>query len=107
MKIAFYSHSVAPSIDGVCRRFTAILHELDRQGHQTIMFCMEAQPQDLPSSTKTIALDYMMFPTYPDKKVAMPTVASLMSVLRTLAVEKPDVSIYPVTPFTFTNFAIF
>lgn len=91
MKIAFYSHSIAPSIDGVCRRFTAILHELDRLGHETIMFSMEEDPQDLPSSTKAVALDYMMFPTYPDKKVAMPTIASMIAVLSTLSREKPDI----------------
>lgn len=91
MKLAFYSHSIAPSIDGVCRRFTSILHELDRLGHETIMFSMEEDPQDLPASTKTVALDYMMFPTYPDKKVAMPTLRSMLAVLNTLSIEKPDI----------------
>ena len=73
MKIAIYSHSIAPSIDGVCRRFTAILHELEKQGHKTLLFTMEDFPQDLPSNTETVTLDHMIFPSYPDKKVARPT----------------------------------
>jgi hypothetical protein len=46
--IAVYSHSIAPSIDGVCRRFTGILWELHRSGHDLILFTLEDQPLDLP-----------------------------------------------------------
>lgn len=48
MRIAIYSHSIAPSIDGVCRRFTAILRELVHQGHDILLFTLEHDPQDLP-----------------------------------------------------------
>jgi hypothetical protein len=93
MKIAIYSHSIAPSIDGVCRRFTAILHELDRSGHQTLVFTMEDKPQELPKSTKFVTLDHIMFPTYPDKKVAWPTARAFYAIYSTLASYRPDVSI--------------
>lgn len=92
MKIAFYSHSIAPSIDGVCRRFTSILYELERTGHETIMFTMEDDPQELPASTRTVTLDHMIFPTYPSKKVARPTWQSFYSIYTVLQEEKPDVS---------------
>ena len=48
MRLAVYSHSIAPSIDGVCRRFTALLRELVRQGHQVLLFTLEDRPEDLP-----------------------------------------------------------
>mmetsp|Transcript_10911 Transcript_10911/g.17771 ORF Transcript_10911/g.17771 Transcript_10911/m.17771 type:complete len:480 (-) Transcript_10911:429-1868(-) len=91
MKIAIYSHSIAPSIDGVCRRFTAILHEMVRQGHDTVLFTMEDDPQDLPPSTKTITLDHVIFPSYPNKKVAWPTARAFHAIVATLGKEKPDV----------------
>lgn len=91
MKIAIYSHSIAPQIDGVCRRFTAILHELERTGHSTILFTFEDNPQDIPSSTVVVKVDHIIFPTYPNKKIARPTCATWYSVVSTLAKEKPDV----------------
>lgn len=91
MKIAIYSHSIAPSIDGVCRRFTGILHEMEKQGYDTLLFTMEEFPLELPKSTKTVTLDHIIFPTYPNKKVAWPTLKSFASILFTLQREKPDV----------------
>ncbi len=91
MKIAIYSHSIAPSIDGVCRRFTGILHEMEKQGYETLLFTMEEFPLELPQSTKTVTLDHIIFPTYPNKKVAWPTLKSFASILFTLRREKPDV----------------
>lgn len=91
MRIAIYSHSISPSIDGVCRRFTSILHELDRQGHETILFTMEENPEDIPAKTKTIFLDYMIFPSYPDKKVARPTLINTIRMYNALSLHKPDI----------------
>jgi glycosyltransferase involved in cell wall biosynthesis len=73
-KFAVYSHSIAPSIDGVCRRYTAILHELVRRGHDILLFTIETDPEDLPAKNITVVkLDYMIMPAYPGKKVARPT----------------------------------
>ena len=91
MKIGIYSHSIAPSIDGVCRRFTSIMHELVRQGHEIILFTMEAAPEDLPSSTFTVLLDHMTFPQYPQKKAAKPTISTFMYILRQLKHFQPAV----------------
>ncbi|KAJ1435873.1 hypothetical protein B484DRAFT_445919 [Ochromonadaceae sp. CCMP2298] len=91
MKIAIYSHSIAPSIDGVCRRFTGILHEMEKQGHETILFTMEDEPEDLPASTCTVTLDHVIFPSYPNKKVAWPTARAFSAIMSTLAREKPEI----------------
>ena len=91
-RIAIYSHSIAPSIDGVCRRFTGILHEMERQGLATLLFTMEDAPQDLPNSTEFVTLDHIIFPTYPNKKVAWPTIKSFMAIVLKLRTWRPDVS---------------
>ncbi|RYG61519.1 hypothetical protein EON64_18520 [archaeon] len=93
MKIAIYSHSIAPSIDGVCRRFTGILNELESSGeHQTLLFTLESQPEDVPKNTRVVTLDHMFFPAYPEKKVARPSWRSLMAIFQELRDFQPDVS---------------
>ena len=91
MKICIYSHSIAPSIDGVCRRFTSLLHELDRQGHEILLFTMEEFPLDLPESIDTVTIDHMIFPSYPNKKVARPTIRSFLSIFIKLKSFRPEV----------------
>lgn len=34
MKVALYSHSIPPAVDGVSRRIASLLHELTKQGHE-------------------------------------------------------------------------
>jgi hypothetical protein len=91
-RIAIYSHSIAPSIDGVCRRFTGILHEMEKQGLATLLFMMEDSPLDLPASTEYVTLDHIIFPTYPNKKVAWATLRSFLAIYTKLRAFRPDVS---------------
>ncbi len=91
MRIAIYSHSIAPSIDGVCRRFTGILHELEKQGHETLLFTLEDFPEELPKSTKFVTVDHMIFPSYPNKKVARPTCRAIYKISKALREFKPEV----------------
>jgi glycosyltransferase involved in cell wall biosynthesis len=91
MKIAIYSHSIAPSIDGVCRRFSGILHELDRLGHKVVLFTLEDAPEDLPPSVEWVTLEYMCIPVYPKKKVGAPTVKNVWRVFNALSKHQPAV----------------
>jgi glycosyltransferase involved in cell wall biosynthesis len=91
MKIAVYTHSIAPSIDGVCRRFTGIIHEFIRQGHEVLLFTMESEPEDLPKKLPFVTLDSMVFPSYPNKKVAKPTLNSLSLIFSNLSSFRPDI----------------
>lgn len=92
MRIAVYSHSIAPSIDGVCRRFTAILQELSAQAHETLLFTLEDEPQDIPAGVQFVTVDHMFFPSYPDKKAARPSLRSFLRVLAALRSFRPEVS---------------
>ena len=92
MRIAIYTHSVAPSIDGVCRRFAAILDALVIQKHEVILFTLEDQPEDLPDGiVDIISLDWMIAPAYPGKKIAKTTLNSLFKIYHTLRKHRPDV----------------
>ena len=91
MKIAIYCHSIAPSIDGVCRRFTGILWELVKQKHEVILFTLEDHPQDIPNNVTIVHLDHMFFPSYPNKKVAKPNVRSVIRIWNAIAKYRPDV----------------
>lgn len=94
MRVAIYSHSIAPSIDGVCRRFTGFLHELSRSKHSTLLFTLEEDPQDIPADITVVSLDYMYFPTYPEKKVAKPTLQSFLKIMKALREFAPQVEHY-------------
>jgi hypothetical protein len=94
MRIAIYSHSIAPSIDGVCRRFTGIIHELVNQKHEVLLFTMESEPHGLPTDLTFVPLDFMIFPSYPGKKVAKPTLKSLTAIWQNIQSFRPDVSLF-------------
>jgi glycosyltransferase involved in cell wall biosynthesis len=91
MKIACYSHSISPSIDGVCRRFTGLLHELRRQGHEVLLFTLEDQPLDLPQGLyRVVTLPHMIIPSYPEKKVARPNALALWRIWEALSTFQPN-----------------
>ena len=92
MKIAIYSHSIAPSIDGVCRRFTSIIHELVRQGHELILFTLEEKPEDLPPLSDVVMLDYFFMPAYPNKRVAKPSFRNMFVITQTLLKHRPHLA---------------
>lgn len=92
MKVAIYCHSIAPSIDGVCRRFTALLTELVNQKHEIMLFTLEDSPEDLPPEiTTVVTLDHMCFPAYPDKKVARPSFFVLWQMYSALNSFSPEI----------------
>ena len=92
MKIAIYCHSIAPSIDGVCRRFTGMLFELVAQNHEIILFTLEENALELPIELKSvITLPHMCFPAYPEKKVSRPNIQTLWTIWTNLSSFRPDV----------------
>jgi len=91
MKIAIYCHSIAPSIDGVCRRFTGIIWELVKQGHQIILFTLEKYPEDLPENIIIYSLECMYTPAYTNKKLGKPSPKSIWQMWAGLSKHKPDI----------------
>lgn len=90
MKIAIYCHSISPSIDGVCRRFTSILKELINENNQILLFTLEDEPEDLSSNIHIISLNYLLMPAYPNKKVAKPEFLTFINVYNAIKIFQPD-----------------
>ena len=58
-----------------------------------MLFTLEDFPEDLPPKlTQCVTLDHMCVPSYPDKKIARPTVSSMRKIWNALKAYKPDVS---------------
>ena len=92
MRVGIYCHSIAPSIDGVCRRFTGILQELIKQGHEVILFTIEETPQDIPSELlDVISLDHVTIAYYPGKKISAPSLFSWLRIFRGMRKWRPDI----------------
>ena len=94
MRIAIYTHSIAPSIDGVCRRFTGILHELIKQEHEVLLFTLEDKPEEIPTTIEWVTIFHLTFPAYPGKKVAIPITETFGKFYSSLQAFKPEVNIY-------------
>eukprot|EP00667_Euglena_gracilis_P006467 EG_transcript_6523 len=95
MRIAIYSHSFPPSIDGVCRRISSLVYELLQAGHQLLIFTLEKDLRlldlhGLPTPPHVTIQSF--FPaTYPLKRVALPTFLSMWNICRALQAFRPDV----------------
>lgn len=100
MKIAIYTHSIAPSIDGVCRRFTGILRELVRQGHEILLFTLEKKPEDIPEAIRWVTIFSLTFHQYPGKKVAIPCIRTLSDVYSRLKEFSPEVLCSTISTYT-------
>eukprot|EP00903_Cladosiphon_okamuranus_P016331 g15061.t1 len=107
MKIALYSHSIPPAVDGVARRMASLVQELTKQGHEILLFTLEKHPHleaagpppaaapargSTPcTSVRYVALESKFTKVYPSKRLAMPTFGNLVLIADTLRREKPDV----------------
>ncbi len=81
MKIAIYSHSFPPSIDGVCRRMSSLVHELLCAGHQILIFTLERELSGLElggfAVPPHITLESSFPATYRTKRIALPTLKNI------------------------------
>jgi len=91
MKIAIYSHSILPTVDGVARRFTQIIEELISQGHEVVLFTLESTPQKIPKCVRYYTLRSCSIPNYPGKLLGMPTLVNLYTICVALHHERPDI----------------
>src|SRR3546814_16033811 len=74
----------------MCRRFTAIVHELKRQGHDVVVFTLESEPQGI-EGIRYYVLNYEYIAAYPGKKVGQPSFHNFMVISNALKHEKPAV----------------
>ncbi|MFL0769314.1 MAG: glycosyltransferase family 4 protein [Prochlorococcus sp.] len=85
MKIAFFTETFLPKVDGIVTRLTKTVEHLVKAGDEVIVFCPEGAPSNYMGA-KVIGVPAMPLPLYPELKLALPR----PSVSEALDAFKPD-----------------
>ncbi len=92
MKIAFFTETFLPKVDGIVTRLTKTLEHLNKAGDEVIVFCPEGCPDEYMGA-KMVGVPAMPLPLYPELKLGLPGPA----VSEALEELKPDL-IHVVNP---------
>ena len=92
MKIAFFTETFLPKVDGIVTRLTKTVENLTKAGDEVVVFCPEGCPEEYMGA-KVVGVPAMPLPLYPELKLGLPGPA----VSDTLDKLKPDL-IHVVNP---------
>ena len=71
MKIAFFTETFLPKVDGIVTRLTKTIEFLTKNGDEVIVFCPEGCP-DFFMGAKIVGVAAMPLPLYPELKLGLP-----------------------------------
>nr|AUG32419.1 Sulfolipid sulfoquinovosyldiacylglycerol biosynthesis protein (Sulfolipid synthase) [Paulinella longichromatophora] len=71
MKIAFFTETFLPKVDGIVTRLTKTVEYLVRNGDEVIVFCPEGGPENYKGA-QVAGVPAMPLPLYPELKLAIP-----------------------------------
>ncbi len=71
MRIALFTETFLPKIDGIVTRLKHTVEQLQRQGHQVLVFCPEGGLKEYKGA-KIHGVTGMPLPLYPELKLAIP-----------------------------------
>ena len=71
MKIAFFTETFLPKVDGIVTRLTKTIESLTKIGDEVIIFCPEGCPEEFMGA-KVIGVPAMPLPLYPELKLGLP-----------------------------------
>ena len=71
MKIAFFTETFLPKVDGIVTRLTKTIEFLTKNGDEVIVFCPEGCP-DSNTGAKIVGGAAMPLPLYPELKLGLP-----------------------------------
>ncbi len=71
MKIAFFTETFLPKVDGIVTRLTKTIEYLVKNGDEVMVFCPEGCP-DNHMGSKVIGVAAMPLPLYPELKLGLP-----------------------------------
>ncbi len=71
MKIAFFTETFLPKVDGIVTRLTKTVKHLIQAGDEVIVFCPEGAPSHYMGA-KIIGVSAMPLPLYPELKLGLP-----------------------------------
>jgi glycosyltransferase involved in cell wall biosynthesis len=86
MRIALFTETFLPKIDGVVNTLCSLLEYLAQQGHESILFAPEGAPVSY-AATRIYPLPAVPLPFYPELKLASP----LVEITEQLTAFRPDV----------------
>ena len=72
MKIAYFSESLLPHVDGVSRTLAQLFGFLERQGVDFRVFSPFTPPPEISWSGRVRRVPYIRFPLYPDYRMTVP-----------------------------------
>ncbi|MEX1316047.1 MAG: glycosyltransferase family 1 protein [Synechococcaceae cyanobacterium] len=71
MKIAFFTETFLPKVDGIVTRLTKTVQHLAAAGDEVLIFCPEGAP-DTYMGARVVGVPAMPLPLYPELKLALP-----------------------------------
>ncbi len=71
MKIALFTETFLPKVDGIVTRLTKTMEHLVAAGDEVLLFCPEGAPSDYLGA-RVVGVPAMPLPLYPELKLAMP-----------------------------------
>ena len=71
MKIAFFTETFLPKVDGIVTRLTKTVKHLIEAGDEVVVFCPEGGPEEYMGA-KVIGVPAMPLPLYPELKLGLP-----------------------------------
>jgi glycosyltransferase involved in cell wall biosynthesis len=71
VKIAFFTETFLPKVDGIVTRLTKTVQHLVAAGDEVLIFCPEGAP-DSYMGAQVVGVPAMPFPLYPELKLALP-----------------------------------
>ncbi|MFQ6539478.1 MULTISPECIES: glycosyltransferase family 4 protein [Aphanothece] len=71
MKIAFFTETFLPKVDGIVTRLTKTVQNLVSLGDEVLIFCPEGAPQEYMGA-RVVGVPAMPLPLYPELKLALP-----------------------------------
>ena len=71
MKIAFFTETFLPKVDGIVTRLTKTIEYLVKNGDDVLVFCPEGSPNNYKGA-KIVGVAAMPLPLYPELKLGLP-----------------------------------
>ena len=71
MKIAFFTETFLPKVDGIVTRLTKTVQHLVADGDEVLIFCPEGAPETYMGA-RVVGVPAMPLPLYPELKLALP-----------------------------------
>ena len=71
MKIALFTETFLPKVDGIVTRLTKTIEFLIKNGDEVIIFCPEGCPESYMGAT-IVGVAAMPLPLYPELKLGLP-----------------------------------